>query len=261
VWLPLGKAWFSHRPDRIVNAVTEYDVANLPILTRPLLTFDQPLKVMAPQLRIFVPPHPLIQHWLGVARDADTPDPLFRSAMEELGRWLAYEATREWLPTMETTVNTPLGPAPATFVNPDVPTLVIPILRAGLALMPGIQALVPLASVYHMGFVRNETTLEASCYLNKLPDQLDPRTRVIISEPMLATGGTIMAMMAELTQRGIDPAAVRIISIVTSPPALQKLAATYPSVTIFAAAIDEVVNDNGFIVPGLGDAGDRTFGT
>lgn len=216
---------------------------------------------MAPQLRIFVPPHPLIKHWLGVARDADTPDPLFRTAMEELGRWLTYEAIREWLPTVETTINTPLGPSPAAFINAEVPTLVVPVLRAGLALMPSIQTLLPLASVYHVGFVRNEETLEASCYLNKLPDTLDPRTRVIISEPMLATGGTIMAMMAELTQRGIDPALVRILSIVTAPPALQKLAAAYPSVTIFAAAIDEVVNDRGFIVPGLGDAGDRTFGT
>ncbi len=213
------------------------------------------------QLRIYVPPHPLVKHWLGVARDAETPGPLFRSAMEELGRWLTYEAIREWIPTLDTTVNTPLGPAPATFINPDVPTMIVPILRAGLALMPGIQALLPLASVYHVGFVRNEETLEASCYLNKLPDQLDPATRVIISEPMLATGGTIMAMMDELTQRGIDPAVVRIISIVAAPPALQKLAAAYPTVTIYAAMIDEAVNDQGFIVPGLGDAGDRTFGT
>ncbi|PSN14301.1 uracil phosphoribosyltransferase [filamentous cyanobacterium CCT1] len=213
------------------------------------------------QLRIYVPPHPLVKHWLGVARDAETPGPLFRSAMEELGRWLTYEAVRDWLPTMDTTVNTPLGPAPATFINPDVPTVIVPILRAGLALMPGIQALLPLASVYHVGFVRNEETLEASCYLNKLPDQLDPATRVIISEPMLATGGTIMAMMAELTQRGIDPAVVRIISIVAAPPALQKLAVAYPTVTIYTAMIDETVNEHGFIVPGLGDAGDRTFGT
>jgi uracil phosphoribosyltransferase len=216
---------------------------------------------MAPQLRIFVPPHPLVKHWLGVARDADTPSPLFRSAMVELGRWLTYEAIREWLPTLDTTVNTPMGPCPATFINPDVPTLIVPILRAGLGLMPGIQDLLPLASVYHVGFVRNEETLEASCYLNKLPDRLDPQTRVLISEPMLATGGTIMAMMAELIQRGIDPAAIRIISILASPPALKKLADAYPSLTVFAAGIDEVVNDQGFIVPGLGDAGDRTFGT
>jgi uracil phosphoribosyltransferase len=181
--------------------------------------------------------------------------------MVELGRWLTYEAIREWLPTLDTTIHTPLGPCPATFINPDQPTMIVPILRAGLGLMPGIQDLLPLASVYHVGFVRDEATLEASCYLNKLPDRLNPQTRVLISEPMLATGGTLMATMAELTQRGIDPAAVRVIAVVVSPPALRKLAEAYPSLTIFAAAIDEVVNDHGFIVPGLGDAGDRAFGT
>lgn len=139
--------------------------------------------------------------------------------------------------------------------------MIVPILRAGLALMPGIQALLPLAAVYHVGFVRDEETLEATCYLNKLPAQLDPATRVIISEPMLATGGTIMAMMNELTARGVDPSVVRIISILASPPALQKLAVAYPTVTIYTAMIDEAVNDQGFIMPGLGDAGDRTFGT
>lgn len=216
---------------------------------------------MAPQLRIFVPPHPLIKHWLAVARDVDTPPPLFRTAMVELGRWLTYEAIREWLPTFDTMVNTPLGPCEASFISPDVPTMIVPILRAGLGLMPGIQELLPMASVYHVGFVRNEETLEASCYLNKLPDQLDPKTRVIISEPMLATGGTIMAMLTELTQRGIDPASIRVIAIVASPVALRKLAEAYPAITIYAAGIDEIVNDNGFIVPGLGDAGDRMFGT
>lgn len=216
---------------------------------------------MALQLRVYVPPHPLIKHWLGVSRDAATPSVLFRSAMTELGRWLTYEATRDWLPTLDTTVDTPLGTSPATFVNPEVPVAIVPILRAGLALMEGAQALLPLASVYHIGFARNEETLEATCYLNKLPEQFAPETRVLISEPMLATGGTIMAMMSELTQRGVDPALVRIISVVTSPQALQKLAAAYPNLNIYAATIDEGLNEQGFIVPGLGDAGDRTFGT
>ncbi|NEP17761.1 MAG: uracil phosphoribosyltransferase [Leptolyngbya sp. SIO4C1] len=216
---------------------------------------------MALQLRIYVPPHPLIKHWLGVVREASTPSGIFRSAMTELGRWLTYEAVREWLPTLETTVETPLQPCPATFIDPDVPIIALPILRAGLALMEGVQSALPNAAVYHLGFVRNEETLAASCYLNKLPAQLDAQTRVLISEPMLATGGTIMATMAELTQRGIDPALVRIVSVVTAPPALQKLAEAYPQLTIYAATIDEALDENGFIVPGLGDAGDRTFGT
>lgn len=213
------------------------------------------------QLRVYVPPHPLIKHWLAVARDAATPSVLFRSAMTELGRWLTYEAIREWLPTIETQVNSPLAPCAATFINPEVPIAVVPILRAGLSLLEGAQALLPLASVYHIGVVRNEETLEPSIYLNKFPAQFDPETRVLITEPMLATGGTITTVMAELTQRGIDPAMVRIISVVTAPPALQKLNLDYPGLTIYAATIDEMVNEKGYIVPGLGDAGDRTFGT
>jgi uracil phosphoribosyltransferase len=216
---------------------------------------------MTLQLRVYVPPHPLIKHWLGVARDASTPPPLFKSAMTELGRWLTYEAIRDWLPTEELMVQTPLAPCSATMVNPDVPLVVVPILRAGLALLEGAQTLLPLASVYHLGLVRNEETLEASCYLNKLPHQFNPETRVIITDPMLATGGTMMMAMAELTKRGVDPALTRILSVVAAPPALQKLGSDYPSLTIYAAMIDEGLNSQGYIVPGLGDAGDRIFGT
>lgn len=213
------------------------------------------------QLRVYVPPHPLIKHWLAVARDVSTPSAIFRSAMTELGRWLTYEAIRDWLPTKDAMIETPLAPCPATFVDPEVPIVVVPILRAGLALLEGAQALLPLASVCHIGFVRDEETLEPTCYLNRLPEKFNPETRVLISEPMLATGGTIVATMAELTRRGVDPAQVRIISVVAAPPALQKLSATYPSLNIYTAAIDEGLNSKGFIVPGLGDAGDRTFGT
>ena len=216
---------------------------------------------MALQLRVFVPPHPLVKHWLGVARDANTPSSQFRTAMTELGRWLTYEAAREWLPTFDTTITTPLAPCPATFVNPEVPMVIIPILRAGLALMEGAQSVLPLASVYHVGFVRNEETLEATCYLNKLPATLAPETRVLISEPMLATGGTMLAAMADLLERGIQPDNVRVVAIVASPIALQKLAEAYPALTIYAAIIVEGLDENGYIVPGLGDAGDRTFGT
>lgn len=216
---------------------------------------------MSLQLRVYVPPHPLIKHWLAVARDCGTPSVLFRSAMTELGRWLAYEAIRDWLPTVETTVQTPLGECPATFIDPQAPLCVVPILRAGLSLLEGIQTVVPLASVYHLGMVRNEETLEASCYLNKLPAQFNPQTRVIISEPMLATGGTIMATMQELISRGVDPSLIRIISVVAAPPALHKLSAEYPTLNIYTATIDDQVNEQGFIVPGLGDAGDRTYGT
>ncbi|BAZ00541.1 uracil phosphoribosyltransferase [Tolypothrix tenuis PCC 7101] len=216
---------------------------------------------MTVQLRVYVPPHPLIKHWLAVARDVATPSVLFRSAMVELGRWLTYEAAREWLPTLETTVQSPLDTTAATFIDPQVPVAVVPILRAGLGLLEGAQTLLPLASIYHLGLVRNEETLQPSCYLNKLPEKFDPQTRVLITDPMLATGGSMMAALSELTQRGVDPAFIRIVCVVAAPPALQKLSVAYPSLNIYTATIDETVNEQGFIVPGLGDAGDRTFGT
>jgi uracil phosphoribosyltransferase len=216
---------------------------------------------MTLQLRVYVPPHPLIKHWLAVARDAATPSVLFRSAMTELGRWLTYEAAREWLPTLDANVQSPMGSSPATFIDPQVPIAVVPILRAGLGLLEGAQTLLPLASIYHLGLVRNEETLMPMCYLNKLPNKFDPETRVLITDPMLATGGSIMAAMSELTQRGIDPALSRIVCVVAAPAALQKLSAEYPGLIIYTAAIDEGLNQQGFIVPGLGDAGDRIFGT
>ncbi|MDB9315135.1 uracil phosphoribosyltransferase [Spirulina sp. CS-785/01] len=216
---------------------------------------------MTLQLRVYVPEHPLIQHWLGVARDRHTPSVLFKSAMTELGRWLTYEASRQWLLTGETTVETPLAECPATLIMPDSPMMIVPILRAGLSLLDGAQTLLPLASTYHVGLVRDEETLEASCYLNKLPDQISPQTRILILDPMLATGGSMLTVLEELTKRGADTSLMRIISVVAAHVALQKLSQAYPSLTIYTAAIDEHLNDVGYIVPGLGDAGDRAFGT
>lgn len=203
---------------------------------------------MAQQLLVYVPPHPLIKHWLAVARDVATPSIIFRTAITELGRWLTYEAIRDWLPTEDTLVQTPLTSCAATLVNPKIPVAVVPILRAGLGLLEGAQALLPLASIYHLGLARNEETLEPECYLNKLPDKFQPETRVLIAEPMLATGGSIMVAMAELVQRGIDPSLIRIVSVVAAPPALQKLNAAYSGLVVYTATIDQEVNDKGFIV-------------
>jgi len=216
---------------------------------------------MSLQLRIYVPDHPLIKHWLAVARDENTPSILFKTAMVELGRWLTYEATRQWLPTLVTEVKTPLAVCPATLVNPEVPVAVVPILRAGLAILEGAQTLLPLASIYHLGLVRDEETLEISCYLNKLPDVFAPLTQVLILDPMLATGGSMLRALSEITKRGADPALIRIISIVAAPEALKKINESYPSLVIYAAIIDQGLNSKGYIVPGLGDAGDRAFGT
>ncbi len=219
------------------------------------------LNEMPSQLRIYVPPHPLIKHWLGIARDKNTPSTLFKTAMVELGRWLTYEAIREWLPTIDVDIETPLTNSSATFIDPNTTIATIPILRAGLTLWEGCQTLLPLATTYHLGLVRNEETLEASCYLNKLPIKFKDDTRILILDPMLATGGSIMFAMNEIVKKGGNPDFIRIISVVAAPPALQKLSAHYPSLNIYTAMIDEQVNDSGYIVPGLGDAGDRSFGT
>jgi uracil phosphoribosyltransferase len=216
---------------------------------------------MPPQLKIYVPPHPLIKHWLGVARDKNTPSTLFKTAMVELGRWLTYEAIREWLPTMDVEIETPLTNSPATFIDPNTAIATIPILRAGLTLWEGCQTLLPLAATYHLGLVRNEETLKVSCYLNKLPTNFESDTRILILDPMLATGESIMLAMEEIVKRGANPDYIRIISVVVAPPALQKLSINYSSLNIYTAMIDEQVNESGYIVPGLGDAGDRAFGT
>ena len=216
---------------------------------------------MTLQLRVYVPEHPLIKHWLSVARDANTPSVLFKTAMTELGRWLTYEATRNWLPTVETVVKTPISECPATFINPEMPIGVVPILRAGLVLLDGVQQILPLASIYHLGLARNESTLEPECYLNKLPDRFDAQARIVILEPMLATGGSIMLAMKEITSRGVQSEFIRIVSVVAAPPALRQLSENYPGLEIYTAIIDEGLNSKGYIVPGLGDAGDRAFGT
>ncbi|MEN9216605.1 MAG: uracil phosphoribosyltransferase [Gloeomargarita sp. HHBFW_bins_162] len=211
---------------------------------------------------VYVPPHPLIQHWLGVVRDRHTPGALFRPALGELGRWLTYEAVRrDWLPLTATTVETPLATATATFIDPTVPVVLVPILRAGLTLLEGSQNLLPLARVYHFGVMRDEATLAPTVYLNTLPARFDPQTRILVLDPMLATGGTAMAALDALVARGAQPSHIRLVAVIAAPPALQRITSQYPDVQIYTAGIDETLNEMGFIVPGLGDAGDRSFGT
>lgn len=162
--------------------------------------------VASQQLRVYVPPHPLIKHWLTVARDAETPMPLFRTAMSELGRWLTYEAMREWIPTQTVQVQTPLEPVAAEVIAPDTLLGIVPVLRAGLAMLEGCQALLPQARIFHIGMVRDEETLQASCYLNRLPERIPEQMRILIPEPMLATGGTLLWVLDELKKRGRIPA-------------------------------------------------------
>ncbi|XP_078178128.1 uracil phosphoribosyltransferase-like [Carex rostrata] len=206
-------------------------------------------------------PHPLIKHWVSVLRDENTPSSIFRSAMAELGRLLIYEATRNWLPTIIREVQSPVGVSMAEFINPKEPILVIPILRAGLALAEHASSILPCSRTYHLGMSRDEKTLLPSIYLNKLPDKFAEGARILLIDPMLATGGTIVAAIDLLKDRGVDTTQIKVISAISSPPALQKLKTNFPGLQVYTGAVDPILNEKGYIVPGLGDAGDRSFGT
>eukprot|EP00887_Chlorella_sp_A99_P004099 scaffold23.g4099.t1 len=210
---------------------------------------------------IYVPPHPLIKHWVAVLRNKGTPTPLFRSAAAELGRLLVYEAARDWLPTIDGQVETPEGVADVTFIDPTHPVKVVPVLRAGLVLLEAAAAVLPAVETFHVGYTRDEATLEATCYLNKLPRRFSPDDRVLVSDPMLATGGTIAQVLGDVVARGAAVANVRVVSVVCAPPALKLLGDRFPGLKIYTGIIDPELNERGYIVPGLGDAGDRAFGT
>ncbi|XP_030531908.1 uracil phosphoribosyltransferase isoform X2 [Rhodamnia argentea] len=213
------------------------------------------------QMLVFVPPHPLIKHWVSVLRNEQTPCPIFKNAMAELGRLLMYEASRDWLPTIAGEIQSPMGIASVEFIDPREPVVVIPILRAGLALVENASSILPATKTYHLGISRDEETLQPTVYLNKLPDKLPDGARVFVIDPMLATGGTIVAALNLLKERGINSKQIKVISAVAAPPALQKLSENFPGLHVYTGIIDPTVNDKGFIIPGLGDAGDRSFGT
>jgi len=213
------------------------------------------------QLLIYVPPHSLVQHWVAVLRNKATPTPMFRAAAAELGRILVYEATRDWLPTIQGQVDTPLGTADVTFIDPTKPLVVVPVLRAGLVLLEQASSILPATITYHVGYVRNDDTLECSCYLNKLPPSFSSDDLILVSDPMLATGGTMVAVIQDIVSRGANPANIRIVATVAAPPALKKLGDKFPALKIYCGMIDAEVDERGYIVPGLGDMGDRAFGT
>ncbi|KAM1648475.1 hypothetical protein ACFX1Q_010484 [Malus domestica] len=213
------------------------------------------------RMLVFVPPHPLIKHWVSVLRNEQTPCPIFRNAMAELGRLLLYEASRDWLPTVTGEIQSPMGVASVEFVDPREPISVVPILRAGLALVEHASSILPATKTYHLGFSRDEETLLPTVYLNKLPDNFPEGSRVFLVDPMLATGGTIVAALDLLKECGLDNKQIKVISAVAAPPALQKLSEKFPGLHVYTGIIDPTVNEKGFIIPGLGDAGDRSFGT
>ncbi|RYG57851.1 uracil phosphoribosyltransferase [bacterium] len=209
-----------------------------------------------------VPDHPLIADAIATCRDKETGTIAFRAAVVSLGRWLGYEACRDWLLTKEVDIETPLGvTAPSRRVDSNSRVEIVPILRAGLALVEGVLPLIPDAKILHVGYRRDEETARAVCYLTGLPERLPDGGRYLILEPMLATGGTLVQVLDAMSKSGADISQVRVISLIASQAALEAIGAVHPGVTIFCAAIDPIINERAFIVPGLGDAGDRAFGT
>ncbi|MEV6103210.1 uracil phosphoribosyltransferase [Streptomyces sp. NPDC051940] len=208
-------------------------------------------------MRIHVVDHPLVAHKLTTLRDERTDSPTFRRLADELVTLLAYEATRD-VRTEQVDIVTPVTATTGVRLARPRP-LVVPILRAGLGMLEGLVRLLPTAEVGFMGMIRNEETLEASTYATRMPEDLSGR-QVYVVDPMLATGGTLIAAIQELMKRGADD--VTAICLLAAPEgveAMERALAGTP-VTVVTAALDERLNEHGYIVPGLGDAGDRMYG-
>ena len=209
-------------------------------------------------MRVHVADHPLITHKLTVLRDKGTPSPTFRALTEELVTLLAYEATRA-VRVETVTVETPVALAHGLAISLPRP-LVVPILRAGLGMLEGMVRLMPTAEVGFLGMVRNEETLQPHIYAERLPDDLSNR-QCFVLDPMLATGGSLIAAINYLFDRGaVDVTAICLIGAPEGIAAVEKATAGR-DVTIVLGALDEKLNEVGYIVPGLGDAGDRLYGT
>jgi len=200
--------------------------------------------------------HPLIQHKLGILRDRATPTKIFKELVDEIAMLMAYEATSD-LALAPVPVETPLERMTAQRVSGKKLTLV-PILRAGLGMVEGILRLVPAARVGHIGLYRDHDTLEPVDYYFKVPGDAAERDFFLL-DPMLATGGSAAAAVSSLKRAGATR--IRFLCLVAAPEGVRRLAAAHPDVGIYAAALDRGLNDLGYILPGLGDAGDRLFGT
>jgi uracil phosphoribosyltransferase len=199
--------------------------------------------------------NPVLAHRVAQLRDRATDGDTFRQLVSEVSGLLAYEALRD-LGTTEVTVDTPVADAARARRVAEV-VLLMPILRAGLGMVQAIQEIVPLTEVAHVGLRRDGATLQSDVYLNRLPQDLSAR-RVIVCDPMLATGGSLAQVCDLVAARGA--AEVVALCILASEPGLAAFRVAHPRVQVYCAAIDPGLNDNGFIVPGLGDAGDRLFG-
>ena len=205
---------------------------------------------------VHVMDHPLVAHKLTIMRDKNTSVKDFRELVSEIGMLITYEATRD-LPLTTKTVETPICTA-------EEPTLagkkiaVVPILRAGLGLVDGVLRMVPSARVGHIGMFRDEETLEPDVYFCKMPKDIAERD-IMIVDPMLATGGSADAAIAEMKKRGCHN--IKLMVLVAAPEGIELITKKHPDVELYCGAVDEKLNEHGYIVPGLGDAGDRIFGT
>ena len=206
--------------------------------------------------QVHVMDHPLIVHKLSLMRDKYTGSKEFREAVEEISSLLCYEATRD-LPLKEVEIETPIAPAQVRHTS-GKKLAVVCILRAGLGMVDGILDLIPSAKIGHIGLYRDPDTLQPVEYYCKLPNDIESRD-VIVVDPMLATGGTANAAIQFLKNYGVKN--IKLLSILAVPESISVIQEQHPDVDIYCAAIDEKLNDKGYIVPGVGDAGDRLFGT
>lgn len=205
---------------------------------------------------IMVMDHPLIQHKLTLLRDKNTGSKDFRELVSEIATLMCYEATRD-LPLKEVEIETPVAKA-VTKVIAGRKLAFVPILRAGLGMVDGVLSLVPAARVGHIGLYRDPETLEPVEYYAKFPEDIEER-EVIVVDPMLATGGSAIDAIKMIKRRNVKK--IKFMCIIAAPEGLKALSETHPDVQIYCAALDEKLNEHAYIVPGLGDAGDRIFGT
>ncbi len=200
--------------------------------------------------------HPLIRHKLAIIRAKNTDTKQFREVVEELAMLMAYESFKD-VPTQEIEVETPLEKTMQTVVKENS-IAIVPILRAGLGMVNGILSLFPAAKVGHIGLYRNEETLEPQEYYCKLPTGIEDKV-VMVTDPMLATGGSASDAITMIKKRGCKK--IKLLCILAAPEGLKKVAEDHPDVEIFISTLDRQLNEKGYILPGLGDAGDRIFGT
>ena len=206
--------------------------------------------------KVMVFDHPLIQHKVSLMRDKNTPVKEFRALAREVAMLMTYEVTRD-LPTKEVELETPICPAKVKMLA-GKKLAIVPILRAGLGFVDGMLEMIPSAKVGHVGLYRDPKTHEPVEYYCKLPEDIDKR-RVIIVDPMLATGGSAIATVDSVKKRGARE--ISLMFLIAAPEGIEALTAAHPDVDIYIAAKDQGLNENAYIVPGLGDAGDRIFGT